>query len=210
MVVHLFGQMAAMEEILPIAGRHGLPVIEDAAQSIGARRKIDGPWRMSGELGTVGTLSFFPTKNLGAWGDGGHDRDPGRRAGRAAAAAPAARRGHGSTSTTRWATNSRLDTLQAAVLLAKLPHLAGWNEARAAERRPLQRRRSRPPGDLPAEGGPGQRAHLPPVHHPGAAAGRAAGAPQGQGHRPRGLLSAGPPPAAVLRAPGLPAAAAFR
>ena len=71
MVVHLFGQLAAMEEIVAIAARHGLPVIEDGAQSIGARRKIDGTWRMSGELGTVGTLSFFPTKNLGAWGDAG-------------------------------------------------------------------------------------------------------------------------------------------
>ncbi|HET7424199.1 MAG TPA: aminotransferase class V-fold PLP-dependent enzyme, partial [Gemmatimonadales bacterium] len=69
-VVHLFGQMAAMEEILPIARRHGLPVIEDAAQSIGARRKVDGEWRLSGELGMVGTLSFFPSKNLGGYGDG--------------------------------------------------------------------------------------------------------------------------------------------
>ena len=70
-VVHLFGQMAPMEEILPIARQHGLPVIEDAAQSIGARRKVEGPWRVAGELGTVGTLSFFPSKNLGGWGDGG-------------------------------------------------------------------------------------------------------------------------------------------
>src|SRR3954454_12392107 len=70
-VVHLFGQMAAMEEILPLAARHGLALIEDGAQSIGARRKGGGTWRTSGELGTVGTLSFFPTKNLGAWGDAG-------------------------------------------------------------------------------------------------------------------------------------------
>ncbi|HJX88224.1 MAG TPA: aminotransferase class V-fold PLP-dependent enzyme, partial [Gemmatimonadales bacterium] len=71
LVVHLFGQMAAMEEILPIARRRGLPVIEDAAQSIGARRKVDGQWRLSGELGMAGTLSFFPSKNLGGYGDGG-------------------------------------------------------------------------------------------------------------------------------------------
>ena len=67
-VVHLFGQMAAMESIMRIAARHGLPVIEDGAQSIGARRRIDGQWRMSGELGTVGTLSFFPPRT---WGLGG-------------------------------------------------------------------------------------------------------------------------------------------
>src|SRR3954464_13135996 len=70
-IVHLFGQMAAMESIMRIASRHGLPVIEDGAQSIGARRKIDGQWRMCGEPGTVGTFSFFPPKNRGAWGDAG-------------------------------------------------------------------------------------------------------------------------------------------
>lgn len=128
-VVHLFGQMAAMEEILPIARQHGLPVIEDAAQSIGARRKIDGAWRMSGELGSVGTLSFFPTKNLGAWGDGGlmvtQDDSLASRLGRL--------RLHGGSRQylhEEVGTNSRMDTLQAAVLLAKLPYLAGWNEAR--------------------------------------------------------------------------------
>jgi dTDP-4-amino-4,6-dideoxygalactose transaminase len=128
-VVHLFGQMAAMELILPIAARPGLPVIEDGAQSIGARRKIDGTWRSSGELGAVGTLSFFPTKNLGAWGDGGlmvtQDdaiADHLRRL-----------RLHGGSRQyfhEEVGTNSRLDTLQAAVLLAKLPHLQRWTEAR--------------------------------------------------------------------------------
>ena len=61
----------AMEAIAPIAAKHGLKIIEDGAQSIGARRKIDGVWRMPGQLGTVATLSFFPTKNLGAFGDAG-------------------------------------------------------------------------------------------------------------------------------------------
>jgi dTDP-4-amino-4,6-dideoxygalactose transaminase len=128
-VVHLFGQLAAMEEIGPIAARHGLPVIEDGAQSIGARRKIDGTWRMSGELGTVGTLSFFPTKNLGAWGDAGlivtQDDALAARLGRL--------RLHGGSRQylhEEVGTNSRLDSLQAAVLLAKLPHLPAWNEAR--------------------------------------------------------------------------------
>jgi dTDP-4-amino-4,6-dideoxygalactose transaminase len=128
-VVHLFGQMAAVEEVGAIAARHNLPLIEDGAQSIGARRKIEGTWRMSGELGTVGTLSFFPTKNLGAWGDAGlmvtQDDAIAERLRRL--------RLHGGSRQylhEEVGTNSRLDTLQAAVLLAKLPHLARWNEAR--------------------------------------------------------------------------------
>ena len=128
-VVHLFGQLAPMERIVPIAARRGLSLIEDGAQSIGARRKIDGTWRMSGELGTVGTLSFFPTKNLGAWGDGGlivtQDDALAERLRRL--------RLHGGSRQyfhEEVGTNSRLDTLQAAVLLAKLPHLERWNEAR--------------------------------------------------------------------------------
>lgn len=128
-VVHLFGQMAAMEEILPIAARHDLALIEDGAQSIGARRKIEGTWRASGELGTVGTLSFFPTKNLGAWGDAGLmvTQDD------ALAARLSRLRLHGGSRQymhEEVGTNSRLDTLQAAVLLAKLPYLNAWNEAR--------------------------------------------------------------------------------
>ncbi len=77
MPVHLFGQMAAMERLLPLAERHGVPVVEDAAQSIGARRRIDGRWRMAGELGAATGFSFFPTKNLGGVGrrrDGGRQR----------------------------------------------------------------------------------------------------------------------------------------
>jgi dTDP-4-amino-4,6-dideoxygalactose transaminase len=127
--VHLFGQMAAMERILPIARRHGVAVIEDAAQSIGARRKVDGAWRLSGELGTCGTLSFFPSKNLGGWGDGGMivTQDE------ALAARLRTERLHGGSKQyfhDDVGLNSRLDTLQAAVLLAKLPHLAAWSEAR--------------------------------------------------------------------------------
>jgi dTDP-4-amino-4,6-dideoxygalactose transaminase len=128
-VVHLFGQMAVMEEISPIAARHGLVLIEDGAQSIGAQRMVDGTWRMSGELGAVGTLSFFPTKNLGAWGDAGlmvtQDDALAERLGRL--------RLHGGSRQylhEEVGTNSRLDSLQAAVLLAKLPYLAGWTEAR--------------------------------------------------------------------------------
>ena len=134
LVVHLFGQMAAMEEILPIARRHGLPVIEDAAQSIGARRKVDGQWRLSGELGLAGTLSFFPSKNLGGYGDGGmivtQDDALAERLRRLRLHGGAKQYFHDEVGY-----NSRLDTLQAAVLLAKLPHLAEWSRARAAHAR---------------------------------------------------------------------------
>ena len=129
-VVHLFGQMAAMEALGPIAARHGVALIEDAAQSIGARRKVDGVWRVAGELGTVGTLSFFPSKNLGAYGDGGMmvTQDD------ALAARLQRLRLHGGARQyyhDEVGFNSRLDTLHAAVLLAKLPHLADWSAARA-------------------------------------------------------------------------------
>ncbi len=70
-VVHLFGQMAVMPPILALAERRGLAVIEDAAQSIDAAQEIDGSWRAAGSLGTAGAFSFFPTKNLGGFGDGG-------------------------------------------------------------------------------------------------------------------------------------------
>ncbi|HET6577102.1 MAG TPA: DegT/DnrJ/EryC1/StrS family aminotransferase [Gemmatimonadales bacterium] len=128
--VHLFGQMAAVEALLPTAARHGLALIEDAAQAIGARRKVDGAWRVAGELGTVGTLSFFPSKNLGAFGDGG------MMVTQDAALAERLRRLrlHGGSKQyfhDEVGFNSRLDTLQAAVLLAKLPHLAGWSALRA-------------------------------------------------------------------------------
>lgn len=131
MVVHLFGQMADMQPILAIANKHGLPVIEDAAQSIGARQQVSGEWRMAGELGTVGAFSFFPSKNLGAWGDAGmmvtQDEALAERLRRL--------RTHGGTRMYHHdevGFNSRLDTIQAAVLLAKLPHLAGWSAARRA------------------------------------------------------------------------------
>src|SRR5207245_1558467 len=127
--VHLYGQMVAMERLLPIAAASGLPIIEDAAQAIGARRRVDGQWRMAGELGWVTGFSFFPSKNLGAWGDGGMivTSDP------AAAERLRKLRLHGGAKQyyhDEVGTNSRLDTLQAAVLGAKLPHLAAWSARR--------------------------------------------------------------------------------
>jgi dTDP-4-amino-4,6-dideoxygalactose transaminase len=127
--VHLFGQMAALEKIQAIAARHGLPVIEDAAQAIGARRRIAGDWVMAGERGWCGTFSFFPSKNLGGYGDGGMivTQEDGL------AARLKRLRLHGGAKQYHHdevGTNSRLDTVQAAVLLAKLPFLARWSAAR--------------------------------------------------------------------------------
>lgn len=131
MPVHLFGQMAPLERLLPLAERHGLAIIEDACQSIGARRRVAGEWRTAGELGLAASLSFFPSKNLGGWGDGGMivTNDD------AMAARCRQLRTHGGLKTYHHdevGYNSRLDTLQAAVLLAKLPWLQAWSEARRA------------------------------------------------------------------------------
>ena len=125
--VDLFGQMAPIERVM--AAAPGLPIIEDAAQSIGARRMIDGEWRMAGEVATIGTFSFYPSKNLGGYGDGGmmvtQDEALFRRLQRL--------RTHGGAKTyyhEEVGYNSRLDALQAAVLGAKLPHLAEWSRRR--------------------------------------------------------------------------------
>src|SRR5438094_6234313 len=127
--VHLFGQMAVLERLLPLAERRGLPVIEDAAQAIGARRRIAGEWRMAGEVGWVTGYSFFPSKNLGGWGDGGmmvtSDDALADRLRKLRLHGGAKQYYHDEVGT-----NSRLDTLQAAVLLAKLPHLAAWSARR--------------------------------------------------------------------------------
>lgn len=125
--VHLFGQSADLDPIIEIAQRHKLAVIEDAAQSISAKYK----GRMSGTMGTLGIFSFYPTKNLGCPGDGGMvvtNSDEMNEKLRMLKA-------HGAR--TKYyhdvvGYNSRLDTLHAAVLLAKLPHLNEWSEQRRA------------------------------------------------------------------------------
>jgi dTDP-4-amino-4,6-dideoxygalactose transaminase len=125
--VDLFGQLAALEEIVTVAG--SIPVIEDAAQSIGARRRIAGKCVMAGEYPTIGTFSFFPSKNLGGYGDGGmivtQDDALATRMRRIRVHGGARQYYHDEVGY-----NSRLDALQAAVLLAKLPHLAGWSARR--------------------------------------------------------------------------------
>jgi dTDP-4-amino-4,6-dideoxygalactose transaminase len=127
--VHLYGQMAKVERLLEIAAKRGVPLIEDACQAIGARRQVAGAWRMAGELGWVGAYSFFPSKNLGGWGDGGmivtSDAATAERLRKLRLHGGAKQYHHDEIGT-----NSRLDTLQAAVLLAKLPHLAAWSAKR--------------------------------------------------------------------------------
>jgi dTDP-4-amino-4,6-dideoxygalactose transaminase len=124
--VHLFGGCADMDDLLRLADARGIPVIEDAAQSIGAEYKH----RRAGNMGVVACFSFFPSKNLGGYGDGGmlvtgdlalRDRLKALRI-------------HGSVDKYyhEWiGINSRLDAVQAAVLRVKLRHLDAWSEARS-------------------------------------------------------------------------------
>jgi dTDP-4-amino-4,6-dideoxygalactose transaminase len=123
--VHLFGQSADLDPILQAAARTGVAVIEDAAQAIGATYR----GRAVGGLGTIGCFSFFPTKNLGAFGDGGlvttNDETLAHRL--------QLLRNHGMEPKychKLIGGNFRLDALQAAVLRVKLPHLEEWNGAR--------------------------------------------------------------------------------
>jgi dTDP-4-amino-4,6-dideoxygalactose transaminase len=125
--VDLFGQIASIEAIRTAIP--DIPMLEDAAQSIGASRMIGGKRTMAGETATIGTFSFFPSKNLGGYGDGGmmvtQDEEIANRLRRL--------RVHGGMKTyyhDEVGYNSRLDALQAAVLLAKLPHLEAWSAAR--------------------------------------------------------------------------------
>jgi dTDP-4-amino-4,6-dideoxygalactose transaminase len=128
-VVHLYGQMAEMLPIMQLCEERGIALIEDAAQSIGARQLVDGVERESGTLGVAGTFSFFPSKNLGAFGDGGLITTNDDRL----AEKLRKLRVHGGRQMYEHemvGTNSRLDALQAAVLSAKLPYLERWTDAR--------------------------------------------------------------------------------
>src|SRR5713101_4194442 len=126
--VHLFGQPADMDPILEIARRRGLPLIEDNAQAIGATYK----GRKAGTMGDLGSISFFPTKNLGAYGDGGMVVTNSELL----ATRLRSLRAHGSTKnkylSDEQGWNSRLDELQAAILRVKLRHLDAWKAGRQA------------------------------------------------------------------------------
>jgi dTDP-4-amino-4,6-dideoxygalactose transaminase len=123
--VHLYGQTADMDAVLSVARRHSLLVIEDCAQALGARWKN----RKTCSFGDYGCISFFPSKNLGAYGDGGMVTVPTAEQ----AETLRALRSHGSRRkyySDVQGMNSRLDELQAAILRVKLPHLDEWNEGR--------------------------------------------------------------------------------
>lgn len=131
--VHLFGQCADMDPLVELGERWGLAVVEDAAQALGAAygSPRTGVQVRAGAIGTLGCYSFFPSKNLGAFGDGGMivtaDEELAERL--------RVLRVHGGRQMYhhRWVGwNSRLDALQAAVLRVKLPHLDDWSRARAA------------------------------------------------------------------------------
>ena len=133
MPVHIFGQMADMARIKEIAQKYNLRIIEDCAQAMGATQIIDNCAMKAGAIGDVGCFSFFPTKNLGAYGDGGMaltDNDQ-------IAAKIRMLKTHGSSSENKYknleiGVNSRLDAIQAAILSVKIKYLDQWNAQRAA------------------------------------------------------------------------------
>jgi len=126
--VHLFGRCADMAPLLALAARYHLAIVEDAAQAIGAHAEDGG---RAGGIGTIGCLSFYPTKNLGGFGDGGMvlTNNP------ELTDILRSLRNHGSHGPyehPRVGGNLRLDEIQAAILLVKLRHLEGWIETRGA------------------------------------------------------------------------------
>jgi dTDP-4-amino-4,6-dideoxygalactose transaminase len=127
--VHLYGMPVAMPELRRMAAEHGLKLIEDSCQAHGARLRTTEGWRMAGTMGTAGCFSFYPGKNLGAWGEAGavatNDEE--------LAARVALLRDHGRISHyahQEFGYNSRLDAIQAVVLRAKLSRLHEWNKRR--------------------------------------------------------------------------------
>jgi len=156
MPVHLFGGCADMDPICELAHQRGIPVIEDAAQSIGAEYQ----GRRAGSIGRLGCFSFYPTKNLGAYGDGGMlTTNEAQLAHRLKAL-----RVHGRTGTYlhEWiGVNSRLDALQAAVLRVKLRYLDEWSAGRRRNAERYRRQLAKSPIPVtPAAPAPYQTRHI--------------------------------------------------
>lgn len=129
MPVHLYGQCADMQAIMDIAEEFKIPVVEDAAQALGSRCNLGGEEKQAGAMGLAGCFSFYPSKNLGALGDAGiittNDKDFAEKLRKL--------RNHGAAPKyyhSMIGGNFRLDTIQAAALLVKLPHLNSWHEGR--------------------------------------------------------------------------------
>lgn len=158
MPVHLYGQAADMGHVVEIAARHGLDVVEDACQAHLAT--CEG--RPVGTIGTAGAFSFYPTKNLGAMGDGGavvtSDRALAQRVKRLRNGGQTTRYHHAEAGV-----NSRLDEMQAAILRARLPLLRGWTERRRALASRYRRELADTPVTVPPEADAGHVYHLFPV-----------------------------------------------
>lgn len=128
--VHLFGQCADLDAVLRFAAKHNLHVVEDGAQSLGADYRLEnGTTRKAGTIGTIGTTSFFPSKNLGCFGDGGavftRDQPLAKKLGTIANHGQGEKYVH-----TMVGINSRLDTIQAAVLNVKLKYIDDFTKRR--------------------------------------------------------------------------------
>ena len=155
--VHLYGQCADMAEILKIADKFDIPVIEDCAQAIGAECKIDGEKRCAGSIGDFGCFSFFPSKNLGGIGDGGIVTVNKSEL----AELLRLKRVHGGEKNYYHRViggNFRLDPIQAAVIRIKLPHLNGWHEQRQKNAQNYNK--------LFAESGLNEKIRTPQIRYP--------------------------------------------
>ena len=159
--MHLYGQCVDMDPLLALAGRHGIPVIEDCAQAHGATYR----GRKAGSMGLMAAFSFYPSKNLGCYGDGGAvaTDDP------ALAEKLKMLRNYGQRQRYHHeiiGINSRLDEIQAAILAAKLPHLDAWNRRRRQIAALYTAGLAGLPVQTPVEA-PDERARLSPVRDPG-------------------------------------------
>ena len=159
--MHLYGQPADMRRLEAVAARHGLALVEDAAQA----HLASSEGRPVGTIGIAGAFSFYPTKNLGAMGDGGavitRDAQLAARIRRLRNGGQTSRYHHA-----EFGVNSRLDEMQAAILRAKLPYLAGWTARRRAIAGIYRAQVQNGAIAVPAEFDPGHVYHLFPVCTP--------------------------------------------